>query len=105
MALQPHELKALAIELAAAMPPEASKDPDPDPQQYDAKPKHGSFTGDSSMHLWCAHALACVVASRDQMEEWNDDIQDGLRYLLQCELARAKQAQLDESLKRASRAS
>jgi hypothetical protein len=71
------------------------------PAIYGADPVRGNFTDDSSMHLWCAQALAAVVACRDSMESWNDDIQDALRYLLAKEVARANKASDYERAERA----
>ena len=64
------------------------------PNAYDAAPSHGNFTDDASAHLWCASALAILVATPDiTLEELNDDAQAALRYLLQCEIRRARHAE------------
>lgn len=64
------------------------------PSMYGAKPVHGNYTEAASIHLWCAHALACALASPgDPIENLNDDLQQAIRHLLLCEVARAKCAQ------------
>lgn len=69
-----------------------------DPEMYGAPPMLGNYTGDADMHLWCANALARVVATPDAaFESWNDDIQDAIRYLLSCEVSRAKHAHAGEA--------
>ena len=64
------------------------------PDAYEAPPSHGNFTHEASEHLWCASALATLVATPEAaLEELNDDIQAALRYLLHCEIRRARQAE------------
>lgn len=63
------------------------------PEMYGAPALKGNFTDAAEAHLWCANALASVVASPEAMEDWNDDIQQALRYLLQRETRRAMKAQ------------
>jgi len=61
---------------------------------YGAAPSLGNFTEDAHAHLWCAHALAILVATPDMaLEELNDDAQNALRYLLSCKIRRAKHAE------------
>jgi len=63
------------------------------PEMHGAAPVHGNFTADAETHLWCAAALSTLVASpQTSLEEFNDDIQAAVRYLLQCEVQRAQQA-------------
>lgn len=63
------------------------------PEAYDADPVHGNFTTDAETHLWCANALCkLVVTPAVSLGEMNDDIQEAIRYLLSCEISRAKQA-------------
>lgn len=67
------------------------------PDAYGAPPSHGNFTHEASEHLWCASALATLVATPEAaLEELNDDIQAALRYLLHCEIRRARQAEAAE---------
>lgn len=67
------------------------------PDMYGAAPVKGNFTGDAGEHLWCAQALACVVASPEAIGAFNSDIQEALRHLLHCEVKRADKAQKAES--------
>ena len=70
------------------------------PNAYDAAPSQGNFTEDASAHLWCASALAILVATPEMaLEEINDDAQAALRYLLQCEIRRARHAEAAEQIK------
>lgn len=65
----------------------------PDPERFGADPVKGNYTGDAYMHLWCAEALAKVVSTPEAaLESWHDDIQEALRYLLSCEVSRARAA-------------
>lgn len=65
-----------------------------DPSMYGAKPVHGNYTDTASLHLWCAHALSCLLAAPEEsFETLNDDLQAALRHLLLREVARAKKAQ------------
>lgn len=69
-----------------------------DPAYYGADPVKGNFTGDAHMHLWCASALSSIVANDEAtFGAANDDIQAALRYLLSCEVARARAAQAAEA--------
>ncbi len=54
-------------------------------------PVEGRFTHDAETHLWCAEALA-VYLTDHSLAQLNEDIQDGLRYLLRCEIGRARNA-------------
>lgn len=64
------------------------------PESYHAEPVHGNFTGDAAMHLWCADALAAVLAAPNEpVDSLNDELQEALRYLLHCEIRRARQAE------------
>jgi len=69
-----------------------------DPEQYGAAPVKGNYTSDASMHLWCANALACIVSNDESTFGCaNADIQAALRYLLRCEIGRARAAQAAEA--------
>jgi len=68
-----------------------------DPEIHGAQPIKGNFTTDASAHLWCAAALSHVVANDEALGMWNDDIQAALRWLLTCEIERAKAAQMAEA--------
>jgi hypothetical protein len=60
---------------------------------YGAAPVRGNYTSDVDGHLWCANALAIMVANPSiALEELNDDAQEAIRYLLSTEIARAKHA-------------
>jgi len=64
-----------------------------DPEMAWADPVKGNFTSDSENHLWCASSLAQLVASPEvSLNEFNEDIQAGIRFLLSCEINRAKKA-------------
>lgn len=64
-----------------------------DPAIYGADPVLGNYTDDAEQHLWCAQALARVLAAPEiAIDEFNDDIQAALRYLLQSEIGRAHKA-------------
>lgn len=66
----------------------------PDPEVFGAEPVHGNFTTDAGTHLWCAHALSLLVASPDEpLSTLNDDLQQAVRYLLECEIGRARKAE------------
>jgi hypothetical protein len=69
------------------------------PDMHDAEPVFGNFTGEASQHLWCASALATVVAS-EVLDSFNDNIQSAMRFLLSQEVRRAEKAQEHESAKR-----
>ena len=64
-----------------------------DPEMHGAAPVKGNYTTDASGHLWCAVALSHVVANDQAFGMWNTDIQAALRWLLTCEIERAKAAQ------------
>ena len=64
-----------------------------DPETHGAPPVKGNYTTDAGSHLWCASALARVVASNESLSIWADDIQLALRHLLACEVGRARAAQ------------
>ena len=67
------------------------------PLAHNAPPVQGNFTTTAEMHLWCANALSAVLSDPEAaLEEWNDDIQAALRYLLHCEVERAMHAQRAE---------
>ena len=68
-----------------------------DPEMHGAPPVKGNFTTDASGHLWCAAALLHVVANDEAFGMWNDDIQAALRWLLTCEIERAKAAKAAEA--------
>lgn len=64
-----------------------------DPQMYGAKSVHGNYTEEAEMHLWCASALSCLVATPEvSLKQFNDDIQAAIRYLLKSEIHRAQKA-------------
>lgn len=64
------------------------------PMPCDAEPVQGNYTTEAGLHLWCAHALSALVSSPDTaLEEFNDDIQEAVRFLLHCEVQRAMNAQ------------
>ena len=68
-----------------------------DPEQHGAAPVKGNYTTDAETHMWCAEALARVVACQDAtFAELPADVQDALRHLLMNEMTRAKQARADE---------
>ena len=75
-----------------------------DPAQYGAAPIKGNYTGDAYMHLWCAGALSAVVGNDDAFGDWNNDIQAALRYLLACEVRRARAALAAETAEAATQA-
>ena len=92
--------------LAEEAPDTGPRKREGDPGQYDAEPMHGNFTEESGVHLWCADALATMISTPDAaLEEWNDDIQAAVRYLLSCEVGRARQAARAESAARAAKQS
>ncbi len=63
------------------------------PDTYGTDPVHGNFTDEAETHLWCAQALATLVASPEEsLSSLNDDLQEALRYLLQREVSRARSA-------------
>lgn len=69
-----------------------------DPEQHGAAPAKGNYTTEASAHLWCADALASLVANDEATyANANEDIQAALRYLLACELRRARAAQAAEA--------
>ena len=68
-----------------------------DPELHGATPVKGNYTTDSTAHLWCASALAHVVANDDALAMWADDVQQALRFLLSCEVSRARAAALAEA--------
>ena len=68
-----------------------------DPEKHGAAPVKGNYTTDAETHMWCAEALARVVACQDAtFAELPADVQDALRHLLMNEMTRAKQARADE---------
>mgnify|MGYP001415166645 FL=1 len=70
-----------------------------DPEQHGAAPVKGNDTTDAETHMWCAEALARVVACQDAtFAELPADVQDALRHLLMNEMTRAKQARADEPM-------
>lgn len=69
-----------------------------DPGYYGAAPVKGNYTIDAHGHLWCAQALAAIVANDEAtFANAHDDIQAALRYLLSCEVKRANAALAAES--------
>ena len=69
-----------------------------DPEHYEATPIKGNYTTEAASHLWCASALASIVScDTATFASVNDDIREALRYLLACEIRRAKAAQAAES--------
>lgn len=70
-----------------------------DPEKHGAAPVKGNYTTDAETHMWCAEALARVVACQDAtFAELPADVQDALRHLLMNEMTRAKQARADEPM-------
>lgn len=70
-----------------------------DPESYGAAPVKGNYTTDAETHMWCAEALARVVACQDAtFAELPADVQDALRHLLMNEMTRAKQAKAAEPM-------
>ncbi len=65
-----------------------------DVRLYDAAPAPGNFTDDVSAHIWCAESLAILLTGEGQkvLSVLNDNVQDGVLYLLASELRRARQA-------------
>ena len=70
-----------------------------DPEKHGASPVKGNYTTDAETHIWCAEALATLVACSDlAFNDLADDIQDALRHLLMNEMTRAKQAKAAEPM-------
>ena len=76
-----------------------------DIESYGAKPVLGNYTSEASMHLWCAESLAHTLtgAGLENFDQWNDNIRDGVLYLLSQEIRRARQALRAESDERATK--
>ncbi|MBP7158916.1 MAG: hypothetical protein KBA36_08910, partial [Thermomonas sp.] len=63
------------------------------PEKHGAPPIKGNYTGDADMHLWCADALARIVGCPEMtFDQWHDDIQNAVQFLLSCETSRAMMA-------------
>lgn len=75
----------------------ASESVTSDPGMHGAPPMLGNYTHEAYAHLWCAQALAQFVASDEAYSIWADDIRDALRWLLSCEVLRARAASAAES--------
>lgn len=70
-----------------------------DPAHIDAPPMHGNFTDDASTHIHLAESLASILCGPgfETFTSYADQIQDGVLYLLACEIRRARQALAAES--------
>ena len=71
--------------------------------QYDADPMEGNFTADAEAHVWQAESLSVLLSVtevRDHLGSLNNDICDGVFWLLRSELERARQALAFESAAR-----
>jgi hypothetical protein len=107
--MTPEELKAFAIELAAALPPVDLADPPGrrEPQQVSAAepaaeypdnfysgPVFGNFTAETGAHLRQALALSCVIYGEgyEPFSKLNDQLQNNVLWLLSSEIQRACQA-------------
>ena len=52
-----------------------------DPEKHGAAPVKGNYTTDAETHIWCAEALAMVMAWKDvSFGELPADVQDALRH-------------------------
>lgn len=71
-----------------------------DPSMCWAPSVLGNYTTDAETHLWCADALASVINGSVSVDEYNEDIQEALNYLLAAEISRAKFAQMAEAKER-----
>lgn len=70
-----------------------------DPEKHGAAPVKGNYTTDAETHIWCAEALAMVMAWKDvSFGELPADVQDALRHLLMNEMTRARQAKAAEPM-------
>lgn len=69
------------------------------PGHIDAPPLRGNFTDEASTHIHLAESLASILCGPgiETFTSYADQIQDGVLYLLACEIRRARQALAAES--------
>jgi hypothetical protein len=67
-------------------------------------PSLGNFTSDAEAHIWQAESLASILVGegRESFDTYNDDIRDGVLFLLLSEIKRAHQAVVSERKEKAS---
>ena len=69
-----------------------------DPGQHGAAPAKGNYTTQASAHLWRADALAPLIANDEAIYgNADENMRAALRYLLVCELRRARATQVGEA--------